>query len=63
MVNANTFLGNKFKSEIVIWEIEQDGMRLNGNGIGFENTFDYRSWMVNEIHQYHSQWTWMVFTV
>ena len=41
----------------------QDRMRLNGNGIGFENTIDYRSLMVNEIHQYCSQQTWMIFTV
>jgi hypothetical protein len=40
-----------------------DGTRLNGNCIGFKNTVDYHSWMVNEIHQYHSQQTWMVFTV
>ncbi len=37
-------------------EIEQ-------NGIGFENTVDYHSSMANEIHQYHSQQTCMVFTV
>jgi len=36
---------------------ERDGMRLNGNGIGRENTVDYLSCMVNEIHQYCSQRT------
>ncbi len=40
-------------SEIDIWEkmkgTEWDRMRLNDKGIGFENTIDYRSWMVNEI--------------
>jgi hypothetical protein len=40
-----------FKRKWRIWNrTEQDRMRLNGNRIGFENTFDYCSWMVNEIH-------------
>ncbi len=41
-------------SKIAIWEkmnrTEWDGMRLNDNGIGFENTIDYRSWMENKIN-------------
>jgi hypothetical protein len=41
----------------------RDGMRLNGNGIGLENSIDYRSWTVNKIHQYCSQQTWTVVTV
>jgi hypothetical protein len=32
-----------------------DRARLDSNGIGFENTVDYCSWMVNEIHKYCSQ--------
>jgi hypothetical protein len=36
-------------------------MRMNGNGL--ENTVDYYSWAVNEIHQNCSQWTWSVVTV
>ncbi len=40
-----------------------DEMRLNSNCIGFENTVDYCSRMVNEIHQYCSQQTLTVFTV
>jgi hypothetical protein len=31
--------------------------RLNGNSIGLENTLDYCSRTVNEIHQYFSQQT------
>ncbi len=54
-------------SEIAIKEkmngTEQDRMGLNGNSIGFENTVDYCLWMVNEIHQYLFQQTWMVFAV
>jgi len=41
----------------------RDGTRLNGNGIGLENTVDYRSWTVNGIHQNYSQRTWTVVTV
>ena len=43
--------------------IKRDGMRLNGNGIGFENTIDYHSWMVNEICQYSCQQNKMAFTI
>ncbi len=43
--------------------MERDRMRLNGNGIGFENTIDYHSWMVNEIFQYSCQQTKMAFTI
>jgi len=37
---------------------ERDRIRLNGNGIQLENTVDYRSWTVNQIHQYCDQQTW-----
>ncbi len=54
-------------SEIAIWEkmngTELVGMGQKGNGIVFENTVDYHSWNLNEIHQYRSQQTWTVFPV
>ncbi len=40
-------------------KIERDWMVMI---LGFKNTIDYCSWLVNEIHQYHAQWTWTVIT-
>jgi hypothetical protein len=56
-------------SELAIWEkmngTEKDGTVWNEieQRIGFENAVDYCSWKVNKIHQYHSKWTWTVFTI
>jgi hypothetical protein len=43
--------------------MERDRTKLNGDGIGFENTVDYCSWMANENQWYHPKWSWMLFTV
>jgi len=54
-------------SEIAIREkkngTERDEERYQQNGISFENTVDYCSWMANGNQRYHSEWSWMVFTV
>ncbi len=67
-VNQNTLIQTwarlPFERKWTGWKgMGWDWTRLNCNSNGFENTTDYHSWMVNEIHQYRSQQTWVVFTI